>query len=118
MDDSVKKVTNKIISIFERRKAQIYASALLYMAKAIQSFRIKQRNNVFWTNRSGLAMDLMFTYPIKKNTIIGWGMAHAVDYGVYLELSNDGSHEAIRKIINIYFPLFISDVKKLYSDTA
>jgi len=43
-------------------------------------------------------------------------MAHGVQYGVYLELSNDGKNAAIKPTMNKWVPLFLTAVRSLYSD--
>lgn len=111
-------VVANIAKIYERRRAALYALAVEYAAKAINSFRIKQRNGTFWSNQTGIARDTMFTQAFTESDVIGFLMAHMVEYGVYLELANNGVHEAIRPTMMIYAPLFIKAAKELFKDAA
>lgn len=111
-------VFNNIKNIFKRRKMQIYGLALQYAALAINDFRKRQGSGEFWNNQTNTAMNTMFTNAFIEGDTIGWFMSHSVEYGTYLELANDERHAAIRPIINKWGPMFISAVKKLYSDAA
>jgi hypothetical protein len=112
------KVIANIKEIYRKRRAALYALSLEYAAKALRSFYLKQRGGAFWKNRTNTALNTMFTRAFIEGDVIGWFMAHAVEYGPYLELANDGLHEAIRPTVMIYFPQFIRAAKKLFSDAA
>jgi hypothetical protein len=113
----VRTVVNNITSIFERRKAAVYAKSLFYAARALQDFRSRQGGNEFWQNRTGTAKDLVSADAYQKKNIVGWVLAHGVQYGVYLELANNRKHEALRPMINKWSKPFFEDLKKLYGDS-
>jgi hypothetical protein len=56
----------------------------------------------------------MFTRAFKGQDYVGWLMAHGVDYGPYLELTNDRRNEAIRPEVEKQAPVFIGEARKLY----
>jgi hypothetical protein len=56
----------------------------------------------------------VFSNAFKDDNIIGWYIAHGVEYGVYLELANDGAHQALRPIVEEFMSPFFKDVKSLY----
>lgn len=111
-------VAQKIGLIYERRRAALYALCLRYAGAAINKFRADQRSGRFWSNRSGAARDLMFTDAFIEGDVIGWFMAHAVEYGPYLELANNGKNQAIRPIMAEFLKPFLNDVQKLFKDAA
>ena len=112
------KVIQNLKAIYNRRRAALYALAVEYAAKAINSFRVKQRNGAFWNNQTGIARDTMFTQAFIESNVVGFLMAHMVEYGVYLELANNGIHEAIRPTMMIYAPQFIKAARALFKDAA
>ena len=110
----VRKVKQNIISIYDRRKAAIYALALRYAAMAINEFRERQGADEFWNNQSTQALKRMFTKGFIDGDAVGFLMAHGVEYGPYLELANNAQNQSILPIMSKYAPLFIEAVKKLY----
>jgi hypothetical protein len=107
-------VVKNITSIYDRRKAAIYALALRYAAMAINEFRDRQGTGEFWTNQTTTALKTMFTKAFIDGDAVGFLMAHAVEYGPYLELANNGQNQSIIHIMGKYAPMFIDAVKKLY----
>ena len=114
MAADTKKVSDNIENIYERRKAAVYSLALRYATHAINDFRKKQAGNNYWENRSTQAMKRMFTKGFIEGDTIGFLMAHGVEYGVYLELANNGLNQAIRPTMNKWAKLFIAAVRRLY----
>lgn len=114
----VDKVIKNIKEIYKRKIAATYGLCLKYADMAIKYFKQEQSGNRFWTNRLGIAKDTMFTDAEVTNTYIAWSMHHFVQYGVYLELANDGKHEAIRPVIMHFLPQFKKDVEKIWGHAA
>lgn len=112
--DDINKVNGEIREIFDRRRAAVYAKSLQYAAKALNYFRQQQANNKYWDNRTGTARDTMFAKAAFDDGDIVWFMSHWVQYGIYLELANDGKHESIRPVINKYAPQFEKEIRELY----
>jgi len=111
--NDINKVKGNITNIYSRKVAGVYALCLEYCALALRYFRSAQAGNKFWKNVTNQAMDRMFTNPFKTSAYIGWLMAHGVKYGVYLELSNDRRHEAIRLVIQRFAGRFLEAVKDI-----
>lgn len=109
-------VKNNIAAIFERRRAALYALCAMYSEKIVQEFLYLQNSNNFWINRTGQAKDRVFAIPYfdTDTDSIGFRMFHGVIYGVYLELANDRKHEALRFMIERYFPFVMQSVNELY----
>lgn len=114
--DDIRRVLHRTNDIYERRRAAVYALSLQYAALALNYFRQQQAQSRYWQNQTGLARDLMFSDAFMEGQIIGWFMAHGVEYGPYLELANDGKNQAIRPVIQRYAGRFFRDVRSLYGD--
>ena len=111
--DDVNKVTRNIEQIFQRRRIALYMLSLDYSARALQDFRSKQAQDTYWINRSFTAVDTVFAEPFFDGNTVGWFIAHLQEYGIYLELANDGRYQALRPIINENAKPFLNAAKKL-----
>jgi hypothetical protein len=71
----------------------------------------------YWINQTNIAKDTVFSQAFKEEggQVLGFFLAHAIQYGVYLELANDRQNEALRPIINEYMPQFKARLEKLYA---
>lgn len=101
---------------FIRRLSALYALCDFYHAKALDLFRKEQAENLFWTNRTGIARDMVFGGTKVTKKYASWGLAHGVEYGVYLEMANDRRFESLRPIIMFLEPEFVQDVRRLFGD--
>ena len=93
----------------------VFALSLEFAAKALNDFRQRQGTNEFWTNRTKIAKDTVFADAFLEQNIVGWFIAHSVEYGVYLELANNRQNEALRPIIRKWVKPFRRELKKLYA---
>jgi hypothetical protein len=114
-------VVRNIGSIFEMRRAAIYALALQFAATAINYFRSVQPSKPnspgkFWHNKTAQAAARFFTGADYTSDAVRWFVAHGVPHGIYLELTNDRRHEAIRPLIQRYVGRYLDKVKGLYAD--
>jgi hypothetical protein len=50
---------------------------------------------------------------IDEKDTVGWFLAHATDYGVYLELANDRKHAALLPTTLRYYSRFMRDLKSI-----
>lgn len=113
--DDAKRVSNNIKEIYNRRLIALYALSLDFAARAIREFRTRQSGGEFWENRTRQALDRMFAdgfYDFEQS-IIGWFMAHGVEYGPYLELANDRRHAAIVPIVEQFADAFFKAAKEI-----
>jgi len=113
--DNIAIIKKNIDSIYDRRRAAVYALALKWSANAIRYFRSHQGSDEYWNNQTKTAKDEMFTKAFIEGDIIGWFMSHGVEYGFYLEIKDNRANEAIRPIVSIYAPKFLADVRELYA---
>ncbi len=113
---NTRQFNNNIGRLLERRKAAVYAICLRYAAKALNYFRRQQSGEAYWKNQTHQAKDRMFSGGFKESDIYGWFMAHGVEYGIELELGNNGRNEAIKPVIDHFKADFFADIGKLYHD--
>lgn len=113
--EGVEKVKAFIADEIKRRKIASIALCRYYAARALENFRVIQNVDGFWTNRTESALAEVFSGAINEDGEIGFFLAHAVDYGVYLELANDRKHEALRPIIMDLYPEFEKDLKEIWA---
>ncbi|KEI90714.1 MULTISPECIES: hypothetical protein [Clostridium] len=72
------------------------------------------KENVVWTDRTAHAR-LFLTATVKwtnTNTLMV-ALSHQVDYGVYLELCNEGKYAILERAIQEFAPKFIDGWKKI-----
>lgn len=113
----VEKVKRNIATAFLRREAAVFAISARTAADALADFQKRQRDNEFWENQTGQALDRMFAEPFREENSIGWFISHGVNYGVYLELANNRKNQSLRPIVQKFAPGFRKEVRKLYSDS-
>lgn len=66
-----------------------------------------------WTDRTGAAKMLLSSYVEDLPDKIRIALAHGVEYGIWLELANDGNYSIIRPTINAKSPEVFKDLSKL-----
>ncbi|NFD94661.1 hypothetical protein [Clostridium sporogenes] len=72
------------------------------------------KENVIWTDRTAHAR-LFLTSTVKwtnTNTLMV-ALSHQVDYGVYLELCNEGKYAILERAIQEFTPQFMEGWKKI-----
>jgi hypothetical protein len=121
-DNGVAKVIENLTGAMGRRKA---AALVICKRYALLSKRLLQQTQgmvqgegTFWTNRTRLAIRSVYGFPIddKANGTIGFGLAHGVEYGKYLELAHNRKHAALEKTVKAQVPYFMDEIKKVFGD--
>jgi hypothetical protein len=121
-DNGVAKVIENLNGAMGRRKAAALVICKRYAILSRQLLRqtqgMAQGEGTFWTNRTRLAIRSVYGFSIddKSNGTIGFGLAHGVDYGKYLELAHNRKNAALEKTIKAEVPYFMDDIKKVFSD--
>lgn len=113
-NSDVQKVIKNTTEILKRRIVATEILCLYYAGLALKNFRTDQDENSFWTDRTRTAHNTVFSNAIKEPDEFGFFLAHAVEYGIYLELANDRKHEALRPTVENLFPAFQKDLKRIW----
>ena len=112
-------IKNGMRKHFDRKTIATIALCRYYAAKALEEFRRKQPSfqfaEGFWINRTTIARNSVFADSFTDSDAVGFFLAHAVGYGVYLELANNRKHESLRPVIESVMPLFESDLGRLWA---
>jgi hypothetical protein len=117
----VEPIKKEVEEIFKRRQAAILAMCKYEAASALQEFQVNQPASPdtpgkYWFNRTAQAAARVFADGELTEDGARWFMAHGVLYGVYLELSNNRAHEALRPIIEARLKEFMWKIGELYKD--
>jgi len=116
-------VTNSIDldKAFRIRRAKLYALAGFYAAEALSYFQNQQLsklNGKWWTNHTFQAASRFFSKAFRSadndSATIGFFVAHGVEYGKFLTLSNNRKNDALTPIIDRFAPKFLKDAQALY----
>ena len=116
-------------------KRAIAASALCakYAKQAERNLKEKQglgqEQGYYWTNRTSLAIERVRGYWFLDGKIngvtlyageragsVGWGLAHTMEYGKWLELARNRQNEALRPTVAAVADSFYADLRKIYAD--
>ena len=111
----------RINNVYGRKAVAAFALCQKYAEWSKQILQERQgtaqeQEGEFWTNRTSLAIRSAQGYAKAVGKSIGWGLSHRVEYGPYLELANNRSHEALRPVVYDLIPEFLSDLKKIYAE--
>ena len=115
-----------IDNAYDRRRAEVVMASRYFAGIALREFRFRQAQNEFWTNRTYIARDNVFSDTIKgQGDDVGWFLAHGVEYGTYLErwswtdglkqLKDGRISSALRVIVNGLQPRFFKRLQQLYA---
>lgn len=115
------RASDQLAAIYQRRRAAVYALCLGFAGYALAKFREEQpaifaASGEYWTNQTTVAAQMVFSDAFSEGDAVGWFLAHGVEYGVYLELANDRQNEALRPIVEEFFPKFMQQVRAIYAD--
>lgn len=114
MAGDIEALKKNIKAIYTRKKKLVLALCLEYAGLALRYFRQVQQSNKFWTNRTNIAKDTVFSGPINSNDIVGFFLAHTVQYGVYLELANNRKYQSLLPVVVRFYSRFIRDLEELF----
>ena len=125
-------VARNLDAIYARKRAAVFALCLEYAARILAEFRVQQMvgpgggswidryngqgKGRYWNNQTETAAKTVFSDAFTDGDEIGFFIAHMVEYGVYLELANDRRYEALRPLIEKFYPLFRRDLQAIYAD--
>jgi len=115
LDDSgIKDVKRNIAAIYQRKINATLALCDEYGAMALNRFLQKQSNNEFWNNQTYTAIDTVFYGTLSEKDFVGFFLAHAVEYGVYLEQANSYKHAALLPTVVAFYARFDKDLKEIW----
>lgn len=67
-----------------------------------------------WTDRTGNARNGLFGSTEVKGNEVKIRLGHSMEYGIFLELANDGRFAVLKKTVDAAIPEISRDYKKLW----
>ena len=118
MLEGLSEVQRNIEEAYRRRKTAVLFLCNKYKLIAENTLKDSQGTakgkGQFWTNQTSNAIRNVKGFAIDKGDSVSFGIAHRMEYGIYLELANNRKHAALEKTMNVVIPFFMADVKKVY----
>ena len=112
--DSVAAVKSNVQKIYGRRYNALLALCYEYSGMVLNGFLQQQSRNKYWTNRTYVALDTVFSRVIAEKYVVGFFLAHSVEYGIYLELANDRKYAALVPVMMKFLARFEKDLQEIY----
>ena len=93
----------------ERQKAALYALALRYAAQ----MEAYAKATAKWQDITSMARKGLFGYALPRDKVLLLRIAHSMDYGVYLELTNQGRYAVLSPTVKRFAADFMEDAQKV-----
>jgi hypothetical protein len=104
---------SKLVKAFEQYGDKVFVAVKAVAAFVAQKMQDEARKNAPWTDRTGNARGGLFGVSNEAaKHIVEIYLAHTMDYGKYLELSNGGKYAIIMPTIQKNLPV----IKKMLDD--
>ena len=127
------KVTAWIKELYGKRAIAAAALCTKYAKSAERDLKSKQAigqgQGYYWTNQTSMAIDRVRGYWFLDGRIngvtlhggeragsVGWGLAHTMEYGKWLEFARNGQNAALELVVSAHVESFLSDLRKIYAD--
>ena len=97
-------------------KMAVKMGALLMMYSSTKASKIQSEMKIkrVWTDRTGAAKALLNVKVSQPDlNTIRLTLAHGVDYGIWLELANEGNYAIIKPTINAEGPRIVTDLDNI-----
>ena len=62
------------------------------------------KTNAVWTDRTGNARNSITSEDLSSGDVVNFYLTIGVDYGIWLELANDGKYRILQPTLTIYEP--------------
>jgi len=103
----------------ERRRAAIVGLAQEWAGKLEAQMKEEQNQEKYWKNRTHNAKNGLFgeveISGLRRDEVL-IKLAHSVEYGVFLELANDGEHAILKPTLDAAIPEIYAAYEKLWKD--
>ena len=110
---SFKWKSNTIITNLTGLDAKTKASVGLYGDTVAKKLEASAKANRPWTDRTGRARQSLNSDSKWVGSKVRVSLSHGVDYGIWLELCNEGKYSIIMPTINKEGPAVMEGLKKI-----
>lgn len=98
MKDAERRIHDAVQALFERYAVEIEAWLKL---------------NAPWTDRTGNLRQSLHAWVEDMTTKLVLSWDYGLDYGRYLEFSNEGRFAVIAPALDVFWPLIVADLQKI-----
>ena len=120
MAEGIVAVKHNIEGVYGQKKVVALALCHKYATLARDTLRnsqgTAQGEGQFWTNRTSDAINTAFGFTEDLGDSVCFGLAHAKEYGKYLEFADNRKHAALGKTLKVLVPFFMDEIKKVYEE--
>lgn len=109
-----RKVVRNLRAWAVQRRVAIVALAQDWAGTLEAQMKSEQAQAKYWKNRTHAALGGLRGEVIVGRTQVTIALAHSVDYGVYLELANDGKHAILKPTLDAAIPDIYRAYKRLW----
>ena len=100
----------------DKMSVKLGAVILMYSATKASEIQAKMKINRPWTDRTGMAKDLLNAKVSQPNdNTIRITLSHGVNYGIWLELAHEKNYAIISPTIREEGPRIVEDLNNLMS---
>ena len=110
---SFKWKTNTLITNLADFDVKTKAAVGLYGDTVAKKLEASAKSNRPWTDRTGRARQSLNSGSELVGNKVRVSLAHGVDYGIWLELCNEGKYSIIMPTINKEGPAVMEGLKKI-----
>lgn len=106
---------NKVITNFKEWVARRVAAAQAVGEAWAGKMEQAAKDQALWDDRTGHARQGLFGRCFIQGDDLVIILAHSVDYGIFLELANDGKYAVVDPLVKHYSPQIFAEMKALFA---
>jgi hypothetical protein len=110
---SFKFKASKLLQGLAEKEIRTKAALGLYADTAAKKMENESKANATWKDRTGAARQRLNSTWKWQGNIVRIELSHGVDYGIWLELCNEGKYAVITPTINKMSPKIIQGLDKI-----
>lgn len=92
---------------------RVKAAVAMYSEQTAAKMEEDAKVNKPWQDQTGAARQGLFGYTFQTPQTLETRIAHGVDYGVYLELANQGRYAILTPTTRKFATQYFEDIRKL-----
>lgn len=106
-------MSNILKSIVEKQ-AKTMAALGVYGDSVAKEMEAYAKSNRVWTDRTSDARDRLKGDSKSMGTRVRCSISHGVDYGIYLEMCNEGKYRILKPTIDTVGPKAVKGLDKIF----
>jgi len=110
------KVIQNLRGWADRKKAATIALAQNWAGTLEGQMKREQSQGRYWINRSHKALLGLRGEAVVSRNVVRIVLAHSMEYGIFLELCNDGKHAILAPTLNAAAAEILDSYRKVWGD--